>query len=97
MLHETKKELQSLVNAYSGREADLLQRMGQLRRENLSLPEKGLQLVRLQRDVELQESLYSQLKEKYQETLIQESGKVEEVTVVKPAVEPAQPFNIPPK
>ncbi|MFC1577997.1 GumC family protein [Thermodesulfobacteriota bacterium] len=97
VLHETKKELQSLVNAYSGREADLLQRMGQLRRENLSLPEKGLQLVRLQRDVELQESLYSQLKEKYQETLIRESGKVEEVTVVKPAVEPAAPFNIPSK
>jgi len=97
VLHETKKELQSLVNTYSGREADLLQRMGQLRRENLSIPEKGLQLVRLQRDVELQESLYSQLKEKYQETLIQESGKVEEVTVVKPAVESAEPFNIPSK
>ena len=97
VLHETRKELQSLVNAYSGREADLLQRMGQLRRENLSLPEKGLQLVRLQRDVELQESLYSQLKEKYQEILIQESGKVEEVTVVKPAVVPADPFNMPSK
>jgi len=97
VLHETKKELQSLVKASSAREADLLQRMGQLRRENLSLPEKGLQLVRLQRDVELQESLYTQLKEKYQETLIQESGKVEEVTVVKPAVIPAQPFNIPSK
>jgi len=97
VLHETKKELQSLVNAYSAREADLLQRIGQLRRENLSLPEKGLQMVRLQRDVELQESLYSQLKEKYQETLIQESGKVEEVTVVKPAVVPAAPFNMPSK
>ena len=97
VLHETKKELQSLVNSYSAREADLLQRMGQLRRENLSLPEKGLQLVRLQRDVELQESLYSQLKEKYQETLIQEAGKVEEVTIVKPAVVPEEPFNIPSK
>ncbi|MGB5745847.1 MAG: polysaccharide biosynthesis tyrosine autokinase [Desulfobacterales bacterium] len=97
VLHETTKELQSLVNAYSARETALLQRMGQLRRENLSLPEKGLQLVRLQRDVELQESLYSQLKEKYQETLIQESGKVEEVTIVKPAVVPAEPFNIPSK
>ena len=97
LLHETTKELQSLVNSYSARETALLQRMGQLRRENLSLPEKGLQLVRLQRDVELQESLYSQLKEKYQETLIQESGKVEEVTVVKPAVVPVEPFNIPSK
>jgi tyrosine-protein kinase Etk/Wzc len=97
VLHETKKELKFLVNTYSTREADLLKRMAHLRRENLSLPEKGLQLIRLQRDVELQESLYSQLKEKYQETLIQESGKVQEVTVVKPAVVPAAPFNIPSK
>jgi tyrosine-protein kinase Etk/Wzc len=97
VLHETKKELQSLLKSYKTREKDLSKRIYQLRRENLSLPEKGLQLIRLQRDVELQESLYSQLKEKYQETLIQESGKVEEVTILKPAVPPNQPFNIPSK
>lgn len=97
VLHETKKELQSLLHSYNKREIDLSKRIHQLRRENLSLPEKGLQLVRLQRDVELQESLYSQLKEKYQETLIQESGKLEEVTILKPAVTPEQPFNIPSK
>jgi capsular exopolysaccharide synthesis family protein len=97
LLHETKNELQSLLSSYKTREKDLSQRIYQLRRENLSLPEKGLQLVRLQRDVELQESLYTQLKEKYQETLIQESGKVEEVTILKPAVVPDQPFNIPSK
>jgi len=97
VLHETGKELQSLLNSYTTREKDLSQRIYQLRRENLSLPEKGLQLVRLQRDVELQESLYTQLKEKYQETLIQESGKVEEVTILKPAVPSDQPFNIPSK
>lgn len=97
VLHETSKELQSLLNSYITRKKDLSRRIHQLRRENLSLPEKGLQLVRLQRDVELQESLYSQLKEKYQETLIQESGKVEEVTILKPAVPPGEPFNIPSK
>jgi len=97
VLSETEKELRSLLNLHKIREKDLRQRIHQLRRENLRLPEKGLQLVRLQRDVELQESLYSQLKEKYQETLIQESGKVEEVTIVKPAVRPEAPFNIPSK
>jgi len=97
VLHEAKKELQSWLNSYKIREKDLSPRIKQLRRENLSLPEKGLHLVRLQRDVELQESLYSQLKEKFQETLIQESGKVEEVTVLKPAVRPVKPFNIPSK
>ena len=97
VLHETTKELQSLLKSYKNREKDLSQRIYQLRRENLSLPEKGLQLVRLQRVVELQESLYSQLKEKYQETLIQASGKVEEVTILKPALTPDQPFNVPSK
>ncbi len=97
VLHETGKELRSLLKSYTSREKDLAKRISELRRENFSLPEKGLQLVRLQRDVELQESLYSQLKEKYQETLIQESGKVEEVTILKPAVAPEQPFNIPSK
>ena len=97
VLHETQKELQALLNSYKTREKNLSKRIYQLRRENLSLPEKGLLLVRLQRDVELQESLYTQLKEKYQETLIQESGKVEEVTILKPAVPPGEPFNIPSK
>lgn len=53
--------------------------------------------MRLKREVELQEALYSQLKTKYQETLIQESGKIEEVSIVRPAVVPAAPFNIPSK
>ena len=97
VLHETQKELKSLLKTYQIREADLLRRLKQLRRENLSLPERGLQLVRLQREVDMHVSLYSQLKEKYQETLIQESGKVEEVAIVKPAVPPTQPFNIPSK
>jgi len=97
VLHETENELQSLLNSYKNRAKNFSQKIFELRRENMSLPEKGLQLVRLQRDVELQESLYSQLKEKYQETLIQESGKVEEVTILKPAITPEQPFNIPSK
>ena len=54
-------------------------------------------MVRLQREVDLQASLYSQLKEKYQETLILESSKVQEVSIVKPAVVPSQPYNIPSK
>jgi capsular exopolysaccharide synthesis family protein len=97
ILHEIKKELQSLLKTYQAREEGLVRRLKHLRMENMSLPERGLQLVRLQREVDLHVSLYSQLKEKYQETLIQESGKVEEVAIVKPAVAPARPFNIPSK
>ena len=94
---EMTKELKAFFSVLKTREADLLIKLNQLRQENRSLPEKALKLVRLQREVQLQESLYSQLKTKYQETLIQESGKVEEVTIVKPALVPAAPFNVPSK
>jgi tyrosine-protein kinase Etk/Wzc len=68
-----------------------------LKKENQTIPEKALHLVRLQREVDLQATLYSQLKTKHQETLIQESGQVEEVSIVRPAVLPDRPFNIPSK
>ena len=92
---ETEKELNAYYKTLESREADLSKKLNQLKKENQRLPEKALQLVRLQRELNLQESLYSQLKTKYQETLIQESGKVEEVTIVKPAIVPTHPINIP--
>ncbi|MBU0988257.1 MAG: GumC family protein, partial [Proteobacteria bacterium] len=94
---ETTKELKSFLISLDVSEADILERLNHFKKENQSLPEKALQLVRLQRELTLQESLYSQLKTKYQETLIRESGKVEEVSIVKPALVPAAPFNAPSK
>jgi capsular exopolysaccharide synthesis family protein len=94
---EIKKELSAFFATLKMREASLSKKVSRLRQESQGLPEKALQLVRLQREVASQEALYSQLKAKYQETLIQESGKVEEVTIVKPALVPSSPFNIPSK
>ncbi len=94
---EARKDLQSLLQVAAARESELARRVEAVHRENMSLPEKGLMLVRLQREADLQQSLYTQLKGKYQEVLIQESGKVEEVSVVKPAVAPTNPFNVPSK
>ena len=97
VIQETQKELNSLLRTYTIREEDLQKKIALLREENQRLPEKALKLVRLQREVDLQASLYSQLKEKYQETLIQESSKVQEVSIVKPAVSPTKPYNLPSK
>lgn len=94
---EITKELKAFYSILATREADLSTKLNRLKRENQSLPEKALKLVRMQRELQLQESLYAQLKTKYQETLIQESGKVEEVSIVKPALVPAAPHNIPSK
>ncbi len=97
VLIEIKNELTTYLKGQASLEADLYRRLLRLRRENQSLPDKALQLERLQREVGLQESLYSQLKTKYQEVLIQESGKVQEVVIVRPALVPQFPTNIPSK
>lgn len=89
-LHSQRRTLENLSKTLAGR-------LQELKQENQQLPEKALELTRLQRDLTLQETLHSQLKTKYQETLIQESGQVEEVSVVRPAGIPSVPFNIPSK
>jgi polysaccharide biosynthesis transport protein len=94
---EIKKELISRVKGIEARESDLLQKLDILKKENRSLPQKALEMARFEREVALQEALYSQLKTRYQETLIKESGRVEEVTVIRPALPPTNPINIPSK
>jgi capsular exopolysaccharide synthesis family protein len=97
VIYEAQKELKTLLHSLETKTKDYSDKLNQVKEENKRLPEKALRLVRLQREVDLQASLYSQLKEKYQETLIQESSKVEEVSIVKPAVPPEKPSNIPSK
>jgi capsular exopolysaccharide synthesis family protein len=97
IIYEAQKELKTLLRSLETRAKAHSDKLAKLREENKRLPEKALKLVRLQREVDLQASLYSQLKEKYQETLIQESSKVEQVSIVKPAVPPNKPSNIPSK
>lgn len=60
------------------------------------LPEKGLDLARLERNISVNMEVYTLLEKKYQESLIKEAEKIEEVKIVKPALEPANPIN-PPK
>jgi capsular exopolysaccharide synthesis family protein len=97
IIYEAQKELKTLLRSLETKAKDYSDKLAHLREENKRLPEKALNLVRLQREVDLQADLYSQLKEKYQETLIQESSKVEEVSIVKPAVPANEPANIPSK
>ncbi|UCH19964.1 MAG: hypothetical protein JSU83_15510, partial [Deltaproteobacteria bacterium] len=97
VITEAQKELGAQLGALRTREAGLLLKLNQLKKENQKIPEKALHLARLQREVDLQATLYSQLKTKHQETLIQESGQVEEVSIVRPAVVPNSPFNMPSK
>jgi len=92
-----RNELDTLISKLSVRESELNESMDKLKQQSLSLPEKALNLARLQREVTMLEGLYSQLKARYQETLISESGRVEEVSLVRPALVPLSAFNIPSK
>ena len=58
-----------------------------------SLPQKGMELARLERAVQINMEIYTLLETKYQESLIQEAEMIEEVEIVKPALEPTTPIN----
>ena len=80
-----------------GEKIETLQtKIGQLDEEIRMLPEKGLDLARLEQDVQVNREIYLLLEKKYQESLIKEAEKIEEVQIVKPALEPRNPIN-PPK
>ena len=57
------------------------------------LPSMGLELSRLEREVAMRQQVVTALEEGYQEALIREADKVEEVTVLEWAATPNQPIN----
>ena len=89
-------ELESQLKIKAEKEKELRKESEILKEKIQSLPNEGLQLSRLERDVERFSQTHSLLESKYQEALIQEAEKPEEVTIVRPAFEPSRPIN-PPK
>ena len=73
----------------------LKEKIAELDEQIKVLPEMGLELARLQRNVKINMEVYTLLEEKYQESLIREAEKIEEVKIVKPALEPLIPINPP--
>ncbi len=103
---ELKKQIQEVLRAMrtqlSAQGKNLAAGLSLLKRQTADIedklrliPEKGLDLTRLERTVGVEKEVYTLLEKKYQEVLIQEAVKVEEVQVVKPALEPTVPVNMP--
>jgi tyrosine-protein kinase Etk/Wzc len=88
-------ELESQLKVYKKRERELRREIAGLRETIQSIPNKGLELARLEKDVDRNAEIYSLLESKYQEALIQNAEKPEEVVFVRPAFEPDQPINPP--
>ncbi|MGD9167436.1 MAG: AAA family ATPase [Syntrophobacterales bacterium] len=95
VLSEMDKELRSMLTTMDGRLQDLEKRLEAARDQAMAIPDSVLILARLRREVEVNGDLLAQLKGKYQEVMIQESGLIEEVKIVKPALEPSYPINMP--
>src|SRR5262249_57619795 len=58
-----------------------------------ALPGAALEATRLERDVKVNERIFSLLKERLQEALIKEKERGTEVTIVRPAIAPTAPMN----
>ena len=104
---EIKKQIAEIVTGLKAQLAAQRQALSQNIRETKrtiggldealhELPEKGMELARLERDASINRELFTQLEKQYQESQIQHAEKLEEVQIVKPALEPTSPMN-PPK
>ena len=97
VIDEASKQLQTRREHLLKQEKKLAEREQELMRQSNQLPESSQELAKLQRKVDLADKLYSQLQEKHQNLLIQASGTMAEVSIVKRAIIPSAPFNIPSK
>ena len=59
------------------------------------LPRLGFELERIEHELNTNKNLYTSLKERHQEVLISDAEKIEEVSIVRPALEPRYPINPP--
>jgi uncharacterized protein involved in exopolysaccharide biosynthesis/Mrp family chromosome partitioning ATPase len=98
-LENTKVELLKHLSAQSTADQTRIDLLGRelkiLQAKARQLPAEALSFERLKREVEINETLYTQLKTKYQELLIKEAERIEEVSIVNPAVKLSSPVNKP--
>jgi len=79
-------ELAKQVNSTQRRMQDIQKGLNNAELKYQGVPEQALELQRLQRSVASNEELFGLLEKKYQEVLIKESEKVQEVSLVRPAM-----------
>ena len=90
-----REALTSSLQALRGQVAELRKSIARQKQEQATLPEAALEMTRFEREVRVNERIYSLLKEKYQEALIKEKEQVAEVSIIRPATVPAEHINPP--
>ena len=93
--HSIQEALSSRIKELTGRSAELRKGIARLKQQQAALPEATLEMARMEREITVNERIYSLLKERYQEALIKEKEQMGEVSLVRPATVPAGPINPP--
>jgi len=86
ILRSMVDELARQVQITKRRMADIQTSIEATERQYMGLPEQALELQRLKRTVRINEDLFDLLEKKYQEVLIKEAEKVQDVTILRPAM-----------
>jgi capsular exopolysaccharide synthesis family protein len=88
-------ELRAKLKTMQDREAALMDQRDRYRSRYLQFPRAAIQMSRLEREVKVNADLLATLKGKYQELQIKSAERIEEVTIVAPAIMPSLPINAP--
>ncbi len=88
-------ELRAKLKTMQDREATLLDQRDRYRGRYLQFPRAAIQMSRLEREVKVNVDLLATLKGKHQELQIKSAERIEEVTIIAPAIKPSAPINAP--
>ena len=91
---EMLRVLVSKLKSFTSQENVLKNQIEAYRTRYLNFPRSAIQLSRLEREVEVNAELLAKLKVKYQELQIKSAERIEEVTIITPAVAPDGPINV---
>ena len=92
---EMIKELESKLRTMTDRENAIKESIGRFKERYITLPKAALEQASLEREVKINGDLYATLKQKHQEFLIRGAERIEEVSIIEPAVTPGSPKNAP--
>ena len=88
-------ELRAKLTTMQDREHTLLEQRDRYRNRYLGFPRAAIEMGRFERNVKVNADLLATLKSKYQELQIKSAERIEEVTIIAPAIMPSAPINAP--
>ncbi|MBI2471457.1 MAG: polysaccharide biosynthesis tyrosine autokinase [Planctomycetes bacterium] len=91
MINHLNDQIKRLIE----REQFLSDQIVKMKEKFNALPRIGFELERIEHELNINKNLYASLKGKHQEVLISDAEKIEEVSLVRPALLPRSPINPP--